>query len=202
MSTVVDMHATPAGPPGQPSMRGRAREALLEAAIAAIQERGYASTTARDLTANSGADLRSIGYHFGSKERLMTLALIEAFARWTSTKLDPVEPSSIDELLERTRAFLSELPERKSLARGLVEAVAAARDEEVRGSLAAHHREVRARLSETLTDALHLDAQTAAAAAVAVLALSDGLMLLWLVDEDVLGAAVAGLDLLTQYLAA
>jgi hypothetical protein len=39
--------------------------------------RGYARTTARDLAAESGANLASIGYHFGSKEALLNEALAE-----------------------------------------------------------------------------------------------------------------------------
>ncbi|HEV7758101.1 MAG TPA: TetR/AcrR family transcriptional regulator [Acidimicrobiales bacterium] len=51
------------------------RERLLEAAKQLLTERGYARTTARDLVAASGTNLASIGYHFGSKEALLTEAL-------------------------------------------------------------------------------------------------------------------------------
>src|SRR5918996_291356 len=62
--------------------RGSHRDALLEGAITCIQEKGYARTTARDLVAASGTNLGSIGYHYGSKERLLNEALFEAFRRW------------------------------------------------------------------------------------------------------------------------
>ena len=58
------------------------REDLLEAAIRCLYEKGYARTTARDLVAESGTNLGSIGYHYGSKERLMNEALMVAFHRW------------------------------------------------------------------------------------------------------------------------
>lgn len=54
------------------------REKLLEAAKQCLYERGYARTTARDLVAASGTNLASIGYHFGSKEALLTEALFSS----------------------------------------------------------------------------------------------------------------------------
>ncbi len=54
------------------------REELLEGAKRCLHERGYARTTARDIVDASGANLASIGYHFGSKDALLDAALIEA----------------------------------------------------------------------------------------------------------------------------
>ena len=58
------------------------REDLLAGAKRCLSELGYARTTARDLVAASGTNLASIGYHFGSKEALLTEALIEATDEW------------------------------------------------------------------------------------------------------------------------
>src|SRR5581483_4854381 len=63
---------------------GSHRDRLLAAALTCLQDRGYAHTTARDLVAASGTNLRSIGYHFGSKEALLDEALGECFRIWTS----------------------------------------------------------------------------------------------------------------------
>ena len=52
------------------------REQLIEGAIACLQTKGYARTTARDIAAASSANLASIGYHFGSKESLLNEALM------------------------------------------------------------------------------------------------------------------------------
>src|SRR2546429_2473927 len=60
------------------------REALLAGAKACLRTKGYAHTTARDLVAASGTNLRSIGYHFGSKEALLDEALGECFRLWTA----------------------------------------------------------------------------------------------------------------------
>ncbi|MEV0248296.1 TetR family transcriptional regulator [Nocardia sp. NPDC050712] len=54
------------------------REDLLAGARKAIMERGVAKTTARDIAAAAGVSLAAIGYHFGSKDRLVTEALAEA----------------------------------------------------------------------------------------------------------------------------
>ncbi|MEU0505300.1 TetR/AcrR family transcriptional regulator [Nocardia sp. NPDC005998] len=54
------------------------REDLLAGARKAIIERGVAKTTARDIAAAAGVSLAAIGYHFGSKDRLITEALAQA----------------------------------------------------------------------------------------------------------------------------
>jgi AcrR family transcriptional regulator len=59
------------------------REDLLAGAKRCLYEKGYARTTARDIVAASGTNLASIGYHYGSKEALLNLALFEALGEWT-----------------------------------------------------------------------------------------------------------------------
>jgi AcrR family transcriptional regulator len=54
------------------------REDLLAGAKRCLFEKGYARTTARDIVAASGTNLASIGYHYGSKEALLNLALFDA----------------------------------------------------------------------------------------------------------------------------
>lgn len=54
------------------------REDLLAGARKAILERGVAKTTARDIAAAAGVSLAAIGYHFGSKDQLITEALNQA----------------------------------------------------------------------------------------------------------------------------
>ncbi|WP_032917611.1 TetR/AcrR family transcriptional regulator [Streptomyces rimosus] len=58
------------------------REDLLEGAKRCLLDKGYARTTARDIVAASGANLASIGYHYGSKDVLMRQALVETIAEW------------------------------------------------------------------------------------------------------------------------
>ena len=76
------------------------REDLLAGAKRCLYEKGYASTTARDIATASGTSLAAIGYHFGSKEALMNQARLQAFGDWTDqltraleTELDPATPA-------------------------------------------------------------------------------------------------------------
>jgi AcrR family transcriptional regulator len=54
------------------------REALLAGAKRCLFEKGFSRTTARDIANASGVSLAAIGYHFGTKEELLTAALISA----------------------------------------------------------------------------------------------------------------------------
>lgn len=58
------------------------RDDLLAAAKQCLREKGFTRTTARDLAAASGVSLAAIGYHFGSKEALLSQAMIAATADW------------------------------------------------------------------------------------------------------------------------
>jgi AcrR family transcriptional regulator len=51
------------------------REDLLAAAKKVILERGLAKVTARDIAGTAGVSLAAIGYHFGSKDRLISEAV-------------------------------------------------------------------------------------------------------------------------------
>ncbi|ARQ70771.1 TetR/AcrR family transcriptional regulator [Streptomyces marincola] len=58
------------------------REDLLAGARRCLYEKGYARTTARDIVEASGANLASIGYHYGTKEALLNAAIMEAAEEW------------------------------------------------------------------------------------------------------------------------
>jgi AcrR family transcriptional regulator len=58
------------------------REALLLGAKKCLLEKGYNRTTARDIASAAGVSLAAIGYHFSSKEALLTEALLLAFGEW------------------------------------------------------------------------------------------------------------------------
>jgi AcrR family transcriptional regulator len=58
------------------------REDLLVGAGKCLVEKGYHHTTARDIAAASGAHLASIGYHYGSKDALMSAAALAAQGEW------------------------------------------------------------------------------------------------------------------------
>lgn len=58
------------------------REDLLEGAKKCLVEKGFVRTTARDIVKASGANLASIGYHYGSKDALLTQAFIALIEDW------------------------------------------------------------------------------------------------------------------------
>ena len=57
------------------------REDLLAGAKRCLIERGWAHTTVRDIASAAGVSHAAIGYHFGSKDALLTQALVEAVDR-------------------------------------------------------------------------------------------------------------------------
>jgi AcrR family transcriptional regulator len=58
------------------------REALLLGAKQCLLEKGFNRTTARDIASAAGVSLAAIGYHFSSKEALLTEALFLAVDEW------------------------------------------------------------------------------------------------------------------------
>lgn len=174
-------------------MRGRARESLLEAAVQCITTLGYAATTQRDLVAASGANPRSITYHYGSKEQLMVAGLLEAFRRRSRTVLQAAARDGLPgpaRLAESLGALIESFRAEPDVAYALAEAVAQTRAEPLRIVLAQHYRDVRQALAEVLDEELG-DAYRAAGAdpavlASAFLALFDGFVLQWLVEPDAL----------------
>lgn len=52
------------------------REDLFEGAKRCLLARGFARTTARDIVKESGTNLASIGYHYGSKDALLAQAYV------------------------------------------------------------------------------------------------------------------------------
>lgn len=55
---------------------------MLEGAKKCLVEKGFVGTTARDIVKASGANLASIGYHYGSKDALMTEAFMAVVQEW------------------------------------------------------------------------------------------------------------------------
>jgi AcrR family transcriptional regulator len=58
------------------------RAALVEGTLRCLERLPPEQITARAIAAESGANLASIAYHFGSKDALVTEAVIEGLDRW------------------------------------------------------------------------------------------------------------------------
>ena len=169
------------------------REALLEGAITCIQERGYARTTARDLVRASGTNLGSIGYHFGSKERLLNEALFEGFRRWLAPLLeraaDPAPGNPWERLRETLTVVFEDLEAHRPLITSFFEAVVQAqRSDELRAQLAELYDGFRQANAEAVASALGEGAADAGVdpevIASFLMAALDGLMVQWLLDPE------------------
>jgi AcrR family transcriptional regulator len=165
------------------------RERLLEGALRCLQERGFARTTTRDIVAESGTNLGSIVYHYGTKERLLEEAMSEGFRRWTEAISEASEESAASPF-EQMRAALgaarAAFDEQHGLYTAFLEAAAeTARSDELRRHVADGYAATRERVARsirnTLPDAGDEDLRTLASLMIAIV---DGLMLQWLFDAD------------------
>jgi AcrR family transcriptional regulator len=177
------------------------REELLEGAAQCLHEKGFGRTTARDVVAASGTNLASIGYHFGSKDALLTEALLAATTAWgeeldhaltaTDTSADPQE--HLEETWSRVVGLFST---QRRLWATHVEALAQAeRLPELRSSLVEAQREVREGLAltfHTLPDDPEAADRRAHVLGVVYQALLTGVMVQWLLDPD---SAPSGADI-------
>jgi AcrR family transcriptional regulator len=177
------------------------KTALLEAAKQLIRERGYAGTSVRDLAAASGTNLAAVNYHFGSREKLLTQALLESFLEWTdsigqvSSQLASTDPNAgpLEHMAAQARPILAELPERLPLfVVGLEALLQAQRSPELLSQLAAHYAEQRRRASEFIIagtsgyESPHNERppRMVEVAASFMMAVTDGLMLQSLLDPE------------------
>ena len=167
------------------------REDLLAGARKCLYERGYAHTTARDLVAASGTNLASIGYHFGSKEALLTEALISAFDEWGEelirvARTNAVSGKGVLEQMEALWVWMVESFDRlRPLMIANFEAFAqASHSERLRGQLASYYERSRQEYVEASREFTGVDGAEARAVGSFHLALLDGLMLQWILDPE------------------
>ena len=169
------------------------REGLLRAAMVCLRDKGYARTTARDLVAASGTNLASIGYHFGSKEALLHEAIAQSVVEWMRGVGEEVftdQPATTAERLERSlAATVDRFGELEPYLLAFVEAFPQAiRSEDLRDRMATAYREARGEGAEMLQrslagDGVAIDAATGRTLSALMMALTDGLILLWLLDR-------------------
>jgi AcrR family transcriptional regulator len=104
------------------------RQALLNATRSCVGRKGLAATTSRDITAEAGANLAAITYHFGSKDGLVADALLEELRSWLTPTLGVLggdgDPSTRTLLAIQT--LMTTFREHESAASAYVQAVAQA----------------------------------------------------------------------------
>lgn len=169
------------------------RDALLEGAKKCLVDKGYSHTTARDIAAASGAHLGSIGYHFGSKDRLMNLAALELSSEWGDTLERVARAAGGATPAERLHAFLTELlasiPASRDVQSASLQALAQSQfDEELRQMLAEGQATGRAELAAIVLGlpSTEPDSPEAHGLGTLIYALTTGLVAQALMDPEVL----------------
>jgi AcrR family transcriptional regulator len=168
------------------------REALLEGAITCIQEKGYAGTTTRELVAVSGTNLGSIGYHFGSKERLLAEAVTEGFKRWlaqlTLVAFEPAEATPWERLRLGLVRLFETLDENRPLLTAFFESLpVAVRSEVVRSAIADCYALTRQGMRELIVQGVgeaNMEGIDPRVIASLITAISDGLIIQWMLDPE------------------
>lgn len=169
------------------------REALLESALASLQAKGYADTTARDITDGAGVSLGAIGYHFGSTRELLDTALAEGVRRWFEpligllSQLQP--PLNLEQMGPALDGLLETLSHNRPLVIAYFEALLRAeRSPALRTALAADFHALRNALTSGIERSLAHQSEAASpdpqAAASLIMATFDGLIIQWLLDPQ------------------
>jgi AcrR family transcriptional regulator len=172
------------------------REDLLAGAKQCLLEKGYGRTTSRDIVQASGANLASIGYHYGSKEALLNAALLDALAEagdevHHATKICATLASSGP--FERFEAAWEHVVEayasRHQMLLASVEVFAQVdRVPEIRAAVSEGFQQGRDAMVELFKAIIgstdDLDEETGIAVGSFLQALATGVMSQWLVDPD------------------
>ncbi|WP_409436881.1 TetR/AcrR family transcriptional regulator [Mycobacterium sp. SMC-14] len=107
----------------------------IEGAKRCLIERGWANTTVRDIAAAAGVSHAAIGYHFGSRERLLVQALFEELDE-LDARMSP-DGQSAATAVQRWQAVLESFTTDKALWTSHLEAIVQAqRNDELRARLA------------------------------------------------------------------
>src|SRR5919201_372538 len=85
---------------GKPRGASATRDRLVDATLACLSAGGLSATTSRAITRRAGTNLQAITYHFGSKDRLVDEALVQALHTW----IDPAR-----EILQSDRDPVSKM---------------------------------------------------------------------------------------------
>jgi AcrR family transcriptional regulator len=131
------------------------RSNLIEGTLRCLERLPPERITAREISDESGANLASIAYHFGSKEDLVTEAVIVGLDRWLEEiagALGDLETQAPPERFRRAWGVIEATRERhRGLARNFAGAVARAQhDQRIREMLAEGFRHTRPNVAALL----------------------------------------------------
>ncbi|MFF9410054.1 TetR/AcrR family transcriptional regulator [Streptomyces anandii] len=181
------------------------REDLLEGAKRCLLQKGFVRTTARDIVKESGTNLASIGYHYGSKDALLVeayIALIEEMGDrfgpgWGAGGAAQAPPGSLERFQEVWANVIRSMPESRPVWLISFELVLQGdRLPEVRRLLAEAEEQGRSGLIPLFNDVpeADLDKETVDTEGRLYQTLLQGLMVQWIFDPD----SATGADQLTE----
>ncbi|ADB54073.1 TetR/AcrR family transcriptional regulator [Conexibacter woesei] len=162
------------------------RANLIEGTLRCLERLPPERITARAIAEESGANLASIAYHFGSKDELVTVAVVEGLDRWLAEIAAVLAGVAAEEpgvRIRRAAAAVEETRDRHAgLARTFLGAVARAQhDDRVAETLVAGFRRTRPSVAALLALG---DDEAGEDSAGLVLALFNGLLFQALVDPS------------------
>ncbi|MEU5955283.1 TetR/AcrR family transcriptional regulator [Streptomyces sp. NPDC047525] len=169
------------------------REDLLEGAKRCLLEKGFVRTTARDIVKESGTNLASIGYHYGSKDALLVeayVALIEPMGEGFEGAVGAArgaEGSGIERFRETWVNVIRSIPESRAIWMLSLEVVTQGeRLAEIRELLAKAQVEGRRGLAAMFTGIPEADLSEDVVETEGrfYTTLLNGLMVQWLFDEE------------------
>lgn len=169
------------------------REDLLEGAKRCLLGKGFVRTTARDIVKESGTNLASIGYHYGSKDALLVqayVALIEGLGDtfdpgWGANGRITSAPGSLERFESVWENVIRSLPEARAVWMLSLEVILYAdRLQEVRKLLAEAQEQGRAGIVPMFNGVPEdeLDQETVDTEGRFYQTLLNGLMVQWLFD--------------------
>ncbi|MET7477380.1 TetR/AcrR family transcriptional regulator [Streptomyces sp. NPDC005648] len=181
------------------------REDLLEGAKRCLLEKGFLRTTARDIVKESGTNLASIGYHYGSKDALLVAAYV-SLIEGVGDSFDPgwgaggevtAPPGSLERFQEVWASIIRSVPETRAIWLLSFELIIQGeRLPEVRKLLAEAQEQGRSGIVPMFNGVPEdeLDKETVDTEGRFYQTLLNGLMVQWLFDPD----TATGADQLTE----
>lgn len=167
------------------------REDLLAGARQVILERGVAKATARDIATAAGVSLAAIGYHFGSKDELISAALTESLGSGIGDAMEAVvDETAALPLIDGFAALFDRMPgilaaNREALVASLENSVRVSRDPAASRTLAGAMDEAHLGIVEVLRAARpELATEDVDAIAKLEFVLVQSLGLMWLISPD------------------